>query len=86
VTALDAFNNVVTGYSGTVHFTSTDAAAVLPADMTLTNGIATFSETFDTAGSQAITATDTAHGAITGTSNTETVAPGAATHFVVTIP
>jgi hypothetical protein len=86
VTALDAFNNVVTGYSGTVHFTSTDAAAVLPADMTLTNGIATFSETFDSAGSQTITATDTAHGAITGTSNTETVKGGAATHFVVTIP
>ncbi|MGN1291078.1 MAG: beta strand repeat-containing protein, partial [Bradyrhizobium sp.] len=86
VTALDAFNNVVTGYSGTVHFTSTDASAVLPADMTLTNGIATFSETFDTAGSQTITATDTVAAAITGTSNAETVAPGAATHFVVTIP
>ncbi|MBS2085401.1 hypothetical protein KCH33_25675, partial [Klebsiella pneumoniae] len=58
---------------------------VLPADMTLTNGIATFSETFDSAGSQTITATDTAHGAITGTSNTETVKGGAATHLVVSI-
>ncbi|MFX5306131.1 hypothetical protein ABTC94_20170, partial [Acinetobacter baumannii] len=76
----------VTGYSGTVHFTSTDAAAVLPADMTLTNGIATFSETFDTAGSQAITATDTVSAGITGTSNPETVAPGPATHFTVSIP
>ncbi|MES5485986.1 hypothetical protein QMZ05_24805 [Bradyrhizobium sp. INPA03-11B] len=86
VTALDAFGNVVTGYTGTVHFTSSDAGASLPADMTLTNGTGTFSETFDTAGSQIITATDTVAAAITGTSNAETVAPGAATHFVVTIP
>ncbi|MGA3882053.1 hypothetical protein ACPCYY_19660, partial [Bacillus pumilus] len=62
--------NVATGYTGTVHFTSTDGIAVLPADTTLTNGVGTFSETLDTAGSQTITATDTAHGAITGTSNT----------------
>jgi hypothetical protein len=31
VTALDASNNTVTTYSGTVHFTSTDGQAVLPA-------------------------------------------------------
>ncbi|MGY4155973.1 hypothetical protein ACVINW_001815 [Bradyrhizobium sp. USDA 4461] len=86
VTALDAFGNVVTGYTGTVHFTSSDGAAVLPADMTLTNGVGSFSETLDTAGSQTITATDTISAAITGTSNAETVAPGAATHFVVSIP
>ncbi|MCH3002886.1 hypothetical protein K3W91_15400, partial [Listeria monocytogenes] len=38
VTALDAFGNIASGYSGTVHFTSTDGHAVLPANMTLTNG------------------------------------------------
>ncbi|MCC8954085.1 cadherin repeat domain-containing protein [Bradyrhizobium sp. Pear77] len=85
VTALDAFGNVVTGYTGTVHFTSTDGSAVLPADMTLTNGTGSFNETLDTAGSQTITATDTISAAITGTSNVETVAGGAATHFVISI-
>ncbi|NEV00908.1 hypothetical protein [Bradyrhizobium uaiense] len=86
VSALDAFGNVVTGYTGTVHFTSSDGSAVLPADMTLTNGTGSFSETLDTAGSQTITATDTVSAIITGISNAETVAPGAATHFVVSIP
>ena len=86
VTALDAFGNVATGYAGTVHFTSSDGHAVLPSDMTLSNGVGTFSETLDTAGNQTITATDTVSAGVTGTSNAETVAPGAATHFVVTIP
>ena len=39
LTALNASNNVVTGYSGTVHFTSTDGQAVLPANSTLAIGI-----------------------------------------------
>src|SRR4029077_6717220 len=34
VTALDAFNNTAGGYLGTVHFTSSDAQATLPADYT----------------------------------------------------
>ena len=34
VTALDAQNNAVIGHAGTVHFTSTDATAVLPGDYT----------------------------------------------------
>src|SRR5712691_11801720 len=36
VTALDASDNTVTGYTGTVSFTSTDGAATLPADYTFT--------------------------------------------------
>lgn len=67
VTALDASNNVVTGYTGTVHFTSTDGAATLPGNATLTNGTGTFSATLAMGGNQTITATDTAT-AITGTS------------------
>ena len=58
VTALDAYGNVATGYTGTVHITSTDSAAVLPANAALSNGVWTFSATLDTAGSQTITATD----------------------------
>jgi hypothetical protein len=70
VTAQDQFNNTATGYGGTVHFTSSDGSATLPADSTLTNGTGTFSATLNTAGNQTITATDTLNGSITGTSNT----------------
>lgn len=86
VTAFDQFNNAATGYAGTVHFTSTDASATLPADTTLTNGGGTFSATLSTAGNQTITATDTVASSIKGTSGTVTVTAGAATHFSVSAP
>ncbi|MEY2482408.1 MAG: hypothetical protein QOK24_936 [Verrucomicrobiota bacterium] len=70
VTALDQFNNTAPGYAGTVHFTSNDPNATLPADGTLTNGAGTFSATLRTAGNRTITATDTSNSSITGTSNT----------------
>ena len=38
VVALDAFNNVVTNYAGTIHLTSSDGGAKLPADYTFTAG------------------------------------------------
>jgi hypothetical protein len=75
VTAIDVFNAVATGYTGTVHFTSTDVAASLPADATLTNGVGMFSATLKTTGPQTITETDTVTAAITGTSNTILVDP-----------
>src|SRR5207302_8823703 len=59
VTALDASNNTATTYAGTVHFTSSDGSATLPADSTLTSGAGTFSATLRTAGNRTITATDT---------------------------
>src|SRR5437867_1393806 len=83
VTALDQFNNTATGYTGTVHFTSSDGAAVLPANTTLTSGIGSFSATLKTAGSRTLTATDTVTSSITGTSNAITVSAAAATHFGV---
>jgi RHS repeat-associated protein len=61
VTADDAYNNVATGYTGTVHFTSTDPLAVLPADYTFTStdaGIHAFTVTFHSAGTWSLTATD----------------------------
>src|SRR5262249_4355007 len=70
VTALDQFNNVVTGSAPTVHFTSSDGQAILPANSTLTNGTGNFSATLKTAGSQSITATDTVSGATTGSGTT----------------
>jgi titin len=79
VTALDAFGNVAKGYRGTVHFTSTDPSATLPADYPFKStdkGIHTFSVTLRTTGSQTITATDTSKSSITG-SVTVTVQPAA---------
>jgi hypothetical protein len=81
VTALDATNKVVTGYSGTVHLSSSDSQAVLPKSSALTNGSVTFSTTLRAAGSQTITATDTVTGSITGTSSAIAVSAGPATHL-----
>jgi hypothetical protein len=86
VTALDSGNNTVSGYTGTVHFTSTDSAATLPANTTLPNGTGTFSVTLKMSGSQTITATDTAGASISGTSSAITVGAGTATHFGVVAP
>ncbi len=86
VTAHDAFGNVATGYTGTVHFTSSDAQAVLPANYTFTgadNGVHTFSVTLKTAGTQSITATDTVTGTITGTQSAITVNPAGAASYTV---
>jgi hypothetical protein len=84
---VDSSGNVVPGYTGTVHFTSTDAAAGLPADYTFTaadNGVHTFNVTFTTAGAQTLTATDTMSG-INGTQGI-TVNPAAASQFLLTAP
>ncbi|SPF49700.1 exported hypothetical protein [Candidatus Sulfopaludibacter sp. SbA4] len=77
VTALDANNNTFGAYGGTVHFTSSDASAALPADATLSSGVRTFQATLHTAGSQTITATDTATSSLTGTSGAITVTTAA---------
>jgi hypothetical protein len=74
VIARDALNNIDTTYSGTVQFTSSDGAATLPADSTLTMGVGTFNATLNSVGSRTITATDTVIPAITGTSSPITVA------------
>ena len=85
VTAEDAGGNTVTTFPDTVHFTSSDASAVLPADATLTGGTASFSVTFETAGSQTVTATDITTPALTGTSGAVAVA-GPVSQLVVTAP
>ena len=85
ITALDASTNVVAGYSGTVHFTSTDIQAVLPANSALANGTATLSATLKSPGGQTITGTDTAAPSITGTSSSIKIAV-AASRFQITGP
>jgi Bacterial Ig domain len=86
VTAEDPFGNTATDFSDTVHFTSSDSKATLPADSTLTNGVGSFSATFDTAGNQTLTATDSTTSSITAGSDTIAVSAGAATQFVVSAP
>jgi uncharacterized protein (TIGR03437 family) len=58
VKAKDEFNNTITNYSGTVSVTGSDPAAVLPDGLTFTNGVATGTATFKTAGGNTLTATD----------------------------
>src|SRR5262249_32483727 len=69
VQASDPFGLSVPGYRGTVHFSSTDPQATLPADYTFTapdNGQHTFSGVvFGSAGSQTITASTGGIGAVT---------------------
>src|SRR5262249_29851701 len=89
VTAQDQFNNTATGYTGTVHFTSTDGVAVLPADYTFTGGdagVQTFSVTLKTVGNRTVTATDTGNNSITGVSGTIAVTAASADHLVVSAP
>lgn len=62
ISALDVNLHPATSYKGPVHFTSTDGAAVLPADSPLTNGSGTFSVTFKTNGSQTLTVQDASTG------------------------
>lgn len=85
VTALDVNNNIVTGYTGTAGFQSTDSSAKLPPHTTIANGVQTFTVTLNAVGSQYITATDTVTSSITGTLEI-TVTPPAATYFTVIGP
>ncbi|HEV3204325.1 MAG TPA: choice-of-anchor Q domain-containing protein, partial [Gemmataceae bacterium] len=77
VTALDAYNHIATGYSGTVTFSTTDPdkGVVLPSDYTFTaddNGFHIFTDkglgetTLITPGDQTVAATDTKDDTITG--------------------
>jgi hypothetical protein len=79
VTAVDSFGNIDVNYGGTVHFTSSDGAAILPGDDTFAatdNGIVTFSGgvTLFTEGDQILNVSDTIS-AITS-STTVTVSSG----------
>src|SRR5207249_4629291 len=86
VVAKDPYSNIATGYTGTVHFTSSDLQAALPADYTFTAADAgqhSFSATLKTAGSQSLTATDTVTNTITGSQTGITVNPAAASSLIV---
>jgi hypothetical protein len=84
VTTQDQLGETVTGYRGTLHFASSDPVAVLPPDYTFTaadNGSRQFNARLLTAGTQSITATDTADPSIAGSQVGILVRP--ANHFMV---
>jgi ribosomal protein S6E (S10) len=86
VTAYDPYGNVATGYTGTVHFTSTDTKAVLPGDHTFTSanaGTHTFVVTLKTAGTRVVTATDKVSSSIKGAQTVTVATPGVATSLKV---
>jgi hypothetical protein len=70
VTVQDAYGNVVTGYTGTIRFTSTDSRGTLPANYTFTaadKGVHTFGGVkLRTRGYQTIRVFDTLDASITG--------------------
>ena len=75
VTARNRSGTVYTNYSGTVHFTSTDPQATLPADAHLTNGVGTFSAILATTGVRTITVADTVKTDRTATTGPINVTP-----------
>jgi hypothetical protein len=69
VAVRDVFDNAIPGYTGTVSFASSDAAAVTPAPIAFTGsegGVATTSVTFMTRGTQTLTAQDAGSPVATG--------------------
>jgi hypothetical protein len=54
VNALDRFNTVNSNYSGKVHVTSSDGAATLPQNFSLSGGTATFFVTLQTLDNQTL--------------------------------
>jgi hypothetical protein len=89
LTARDAFGNVATGYAGTVHFSSSDSQAGLPANYNFAPGDAgthTFSAMLKTAGVQALSAIDANMPTILGSQGGINVAAATATHFSISAP
>ena len=86
VTAYDPYNNVATGYVGTVHFSSSDLRASLPPDRAFLPGdlgrVTVTGVVLTTAGSQSVTAADTLTPSLRATQGIS-VAPGPASSLTV---
>jgi len=87
IQALDPFGNLVSGYQGTIDFTSSDTKAVLPGTYTFIpsdNGSHIFTGLLlETAGNQTVSANDLS--GING-NTVISVSPGAASNFNLTVP
>jgi hypothetical protein len=84
VTAKDAYGNLATGYTGTVHFSSSDAKAVLPANYTFTTanaGLASFSATLVTLGNETLTVSDVGNSTLTSSGTVSVTGPVITTPF-----
>jgi hypothetical protein len=90
VSATDPFGNLATHYIGSVHFTSTDPRAVLPADYTFMPfdaGRHTFALTLGTLGAETVAAADPVHPWIAGrTTVSVSPAPLVAAGLALTVP
>ena len=78
VTAQDAFDNTLIGYTGTLQFASSDGQAVLPSDYAFTSGdagIHTFANggTLKTAGNQTIDVNDSVETSATGSATVSVI-------------
>ena len=87
VAASDDYGNVATSYAGTIHFSSSDLQAGLPADYTFVTGD-DGTHTFPTAdlatlGTQSISVADTAQNSVRGSEANITVTAGTADHLVI---
>jgi N-acetylneuraminic acid mutarotase len=88
VTAKDPLGETATNYRGTIHFSSSDNLASLPANYTFTaadKGSHTFRAALKTAGNQSLTATDTRSSSIKGTT-VVAIQAAAADHFLIMAP
>jgi hypothetical protein len=84
VTAKDPYGNVATNYTGTVEFTSSDTAAILPGNSKFSitsQGVESFPITFETPGTQWLTVKDISSG-FSATQSGILVAPAAPTNLV----
>ena len=87
VAAVDIYGNRATSYTGTIHVSSSDAQASLPADYTFTSadgGTHSFLVTLKTAGTRSFSVADTVNPAFAGTQSGIVVVPAAASVFVFT--
>ena len=85
VTALSPNGGTDTHYTGTIHFTSSDPQAMLPANYTFTTadaGVHTFTGTLNTVGTQSITATDSVTATITGSTSVTVNPSGTSAVFI----
>jgi hypothetical protein len=87
VTVVDIYGNRASGYTGTIHFSSSDAQASLPADYTFTvgdGGTHSFPITLRTPGTQSFGVADTVNAAFSSTQSGIVVIPGPASVFTIT--
>jgi hypothetical protein len=87
VSALDIYGNRAPSYTGTIHLSSTDPQASLPADYTFTaadGGSHSFLVTLKTAGTQSLSVADTVNPAFASTQTGIVVYPAAASVFAFT--